>query len=1519
MRRYVLAALLVCLAIPCFTFAQGGNSQLGGVATDQSGAVLPGVTITVTNVDTGVTNTTITNESGAYNFPSLQPGTNYSVSGSLPGFQRKTVTNLNIGVATTVRQNFELGVAAQATNIDVSIQASELLTTSAQSVGEVLTASRVQNLPIVGNDVLSLIGLMPGVRGDTNNPTFAGVSEERINTVRDGLSVSDGRFQSGVFSTTFINPDLVGEIRIILTPVDAEMGRGNGQVIINTRSGTNRYSGTAQWDIRNTALNPNTWGNNNDVDASGNWNPTEPNWSNTHHYTVSYGGPIVRNKTFFFVLWDQQLQYQRNVTTASVMTDQARNGIFRFFPGWNSGNAQSATTITSTTTPAGTGAGTTAVVDFAGNPVTPATFPNGSPYTGQLTCISVFGNFKADGTPVNAAADCPGGNLITGTWDSRRPVMDPTGYIAKILDKMPKANYFGAGGQGTAFDGLNNAAYRFLRTRRGNSGAAVTIGTDTETDRKQINLKIDQNFTANHKLAANWSYERNDTFSDLPNWPDGIPYYTQRYPQVFTANMTSTLSSSLLNEGRFGVRYSNANIAAPHEEAYYPNKSVVEEALQYTIPVAGYNVTVNPGNGNYVFGGSANGIFNTNPGQYNGNISYLYNYADTVSWTMGKHAFKFGGEYRHTVSNGYNNIGAGGGVRIPFVRVNGGVGQGQQFANGSVLSELGTAGSNTNGTNGSLLPSTVLSAGNRTNAVNMLYFMAGSVDVAQSLYWIDDAGDVANGTWESVVTKGRKFRDTVQNELSFFWKDDWKVSTNLTLNLGVRWDWYGSPYVGSGFTSTTVDQGLGLWGHKKDPEDMFRQWLSPGGLYLSGYGPNANPADALACTMGLSNGPNLPASTCDSSKLTAIEFVGPKTPNPKKLAYPSDTNNFGPAIGFSYNTNLLGDNHPTTIRGGYQLTFGGSGRVVGGGGATATETVIGSAPGSLLNVSTLPADFNNKYLNLTNIPELVPIRATIAPGGTIPVYGTANFSAVDPRFVTPYTQNFNFSVTTNLTRLLTLDVRYIGTRSLKQQSTVNTNLNNVYYNPELFNALEMTRRGLNAPLFDQMLAGLNLNSGTTTIPGPDGTTIPVTYGPIGTCVVQPAGSTFSGLGQEGCAANAVMQHGSAHLRRNNTYRGDIAEGNYLDAAVSLMGNGTGLPTTGTTGVLQTLPILGVNNRRLLRNGCDRLAAGLTSIPTRCFPEDYMVANPQLGTPTFITNGNSSNYHSLQTQGTLRPIAGISMQGTYTWSRNLGISGDATDPTNRRADYTLTNSDRRHDFRMNGTFELPFGPNRLLLGNSSGWIARAIERWQTSLIFNWNSGRADTIGGEDMFYDNATPDIVGPFPFNKGKVLWNGTNNATGTLHGGTYFGQPNPYITVDDPQCAAFTNVTDSQGYNLYAQGDCDISALALRNSDGTPGQIIFQSPLPGRRGTLGQKTLYQPGRWSLDANISKTFRVSESKSIQIRIDTTNVLNHPSLNSGNDLDTPVNFDSTSGDFGLITGADGKSGGRSFQGTLRFTF
>ena len=144
-------------------FAQGANPQLGGVVTDQSGALIPGVTITVQNTDTGVTNTAITNESGAYNFPSLQPGQAYRVSASLPGFQTKTVNNLPLPASTNNRQDFQLG-GGGATTVEVQSEANAVITAAGASVGDVLTEDRIRNLPVVGNNVLDLLDILPGLR-----------------------------------------------------------------------------------------------------------------------------------------------------------------------------------------------------------------------------------------------------------------------------------------------------------------------------------------------------------------------------------------------------------------------------------------------------------------------------------------------------------------------------------------------------------------------------------------------------------------------------------------------------------------------------------------------------------------------------------------------------------------------------------------------------------------------------------------------------------------------------------------------------------------------------------------------------------------------------------------------------------------------------------------------------------------------------------------------------------------------------------------------------------------------------------------------------------------------------------------------------------------------------------------------------------------------------------------------------------------------------------------------------------
>ena len=1472
----LVRALLICL-FSVTAFAQ--NSGISGSVADPSNALVPGVTITATNLQTGITQTTISNETGTYNFVSLQPGS-YKLTASLPGFQTTTFNNYQVGAGEQLRLNFTLKVLSTQTAVEVSVDASQLIATSSSSIGQVLEASKVQQLPLVGEDVLQLIGVMPGVVGEN----FAGVASSQVNTVRDGLSVSDGRFQNGVFATTVINPDLVGEVRLILAPVDAELGRGNGQVIITTRSGTNRFSGSAVWNIRNTVLNANTWSNNRNVDETGKWSPTQPNWQNNHQYSLSFGGPIIKNKTFFFVLWDQQLNYQRTQQTGSVLTDAARQGIFRYYPGWTNGNSDAATNRTGTNP-------TIAVVDYLGNPKAPPDSPTGGAAP-TLTCFSVFGSVKFDGSPFTAA-DCPGGNaVITGSpWDSFRPVSDPTGYISRILQEMPHANYFGNGPANSNFDGLNKAGYRWTLRRQGNSGAAVTTGDDLNSNRTQINIKIDQNFNASHKLSVGYTRERNNTDSDVPLWPDGISFRTHRWPQIFTSNFTSTLSPTLLNEARFGIRYEDAGIDAPWEDQF-GDKDVNNVARGWMSPGSNsYLALINAGAGNYAFGGTSSGVMNTNPGQYNGNKTPLYSVGDTLSWTRGQHAFKFGGEYRYTESNGYNNSPAGGGAVILYPRVSGGAGN-QNSALGSAIASI---------------PS--LNSTNRTDVANMLYFLAGSVNSASQTYWINSYEDVVNGTWHDTndqSTGGRKYRPVDKQEYSGFVKDDWKVKRRLTLNLGVRYEFYGSPYIKTGFTSTTVDTGKGLFGVGRATNgDIFSNWLQPGNVFLTGYGPTAPAASALTCANNVTQA-NLPVSKCDPNLLTTIEFIGPKTPNPEKTAVRNDRNNFGPAVGFAWEVPWFGEGR-TTVRGGYQISYGGSGRTVGGGGTTADETVVGQAPGSLSTPTTVLADFSGQYLDLRNVAALVPVRPTnpALPGAPVPVYArSANFSSYDPNLATPYTQNFTLSVNRRLTNRLTLDVQYIGTISKKLQGSYNINTTDVYYNKELFDALAITRAGGDSPLLDQMMAGLNINNGVTG------------YGPIGTCVTQAAGSPAPGLGLEGCGANQVMQHASAHLRRTTATQAGtavnqaLANGNFTTVAAFLNSNGGNLPANGATGGLLNSPLTGVGGR-VLRNGCDRLANGQTTVsgalplPLRCFPENYITINPQLGTPTYITSSGNQNYHSLQTQVTVRQFHGFSYQATYTWSKNLATPGTTfTDPLDRNAEYSYTTSHRAHDFRSNGTFEIPIGPNKLFFGNTNGWVARLIERWETNVIFNMTSGARSSLAASQMFYANGVPDVVGPVDLSSGKVTWGTSSNANGQLQG-DYFGV-GKLVKVDDPQCG-LTNVMDGMGFNLFGNGSCTIDAV----QDSTTGKIVLQHPLPGHRGTAGRNTIEVPGIWRFDANIGKTFRITESKSLQIRMDATNILNHPNVNNPQ-LD--INSNTA---FGIITSKGNDV--RTFQGQLRLTF
>src|SRR5437763_8995310 len=157
---WISVCLCVCLAIEAF--GQSSNARLSGTVSDTTGAVLPGVEVKATNNATGVVSTVISNDAGAYNFASLLPGA-YTISASLPAFQTQTYRDVQLGNAAQVRLNFSLQVGQVATNVDVSIAASQLLLESSSSVGNVLEQQKVNDLPLVSNNVMHLVGAMAGV------------------------------------------------------------------------------------------------------------------------------------------------------------------------------------------------------------------------------------------------------------------------------------------------------------------------------------------------------------------------------------------------------------------------------------------------------------------------------------------------------------------------------------------------------------------------------------------------------------------------------------------------------------------------------------------------------------------------------------------------------------------------------------------------------------------------------------------------------------------------------------------------------------------------------------------------------------------------------------------------------------------------------------------------------------------------------------------------------------------------------------------------------------------------------------------------------------------------------------------------------------------------------------------------------------------------------------------------------------------------------------------------------------
>ena len=319
-------ALILGLLAGTLAGAQTFRGTILGTVTDASGGSVPGATVTVRNADTGLVRTTETQADGSYRVPELPIGT-YDVTIEKSSFRNFAAKGVQVSVAAERVVDATLEVGAVREQVVVSGEDLPQIETTSNTLGGTLTQQTVKDLPINGRDYTKLIYLNPGVAGSpdqiTDSPgsfgefSMNGARGRSNNYLLDGTDMNDGYRndpainQGGVFATpsAVLPIDAVSDLRV-LSNFEPEYGRNSGAVVnIVTKSGTNQFHGSAFEYFRNDALDARNFFNTPDQ-------PKAPFHNN--QFGGSLGGPIVRDKTFFFVDYEGQRERVGVVTLACV-------------------------------------------------------------------------------------------------------------------------------------------------------------------------------------------------------------------------------------------------------------------------------------------------------------------------------------------------------------------------------------------------------------------------------------------------------------------------------------------------------------------------------------------------------------------------------------------------------------------------------------------------------------------------------------------------------------------------------------------------------------------------------------------------------------------------------------------------------------------------------------------------------------------------------------------------------------------------------------------------------------------------------------------------------------------------------------------------------------------------------------------------------------------------------------------------------------------------------------------------
>lgn len=331
--RGCVSALAVAAAVTLLTISAYGQTAetgaLAGTLTDASGAVVPNVTVTITNIATGQGRTVMAGSNGAYSIGLLVPGS-YRVHFEGTGFKAVDVPSVAVTVTETVTLNQQLEVGTQTQEVTVQGEAAEIVQTSSATLGTVMPSEAVTTLPLTTRNYTNLLGLSAGANAGvfnastlgkgTSDIAVNGQSTSQNNVQMDGVSITN-QAAAGTLTENglnpglgLVNPDAIQEFKIQTSLFDAGYGRNPGaSVNVVTKSGTNEFHGTAFEFFRNTVLNANDFFRKISPPVNG-----IPNNGrqvlNQNQYGGAFGGPVKKDKFFFFTSFQET--WQKNGVSA---------------------------------------------------------------------------------------------------------------------------------------------------------------------------------------------------------------------------------------------------------------------------------------------------------------------------------------------------------------------------------------------------------------------------------------------------------------------------------------------------------------------------------------------------------------------------------------------------------------------------------------------------------------------------------------------------------------------------------------------------------------------------------------------------------------------------------------------------------------------------------------------------------------------------------------------------------------------------------------------------------------------------------------------------------------------------------------------------------------------------------------------------------------------------------------------------------------------------------------------------